>query len=149
MRATLTRRRIFGDSRRIKFRNAFPHHSRFEDQWDLHGPNILGLRMNRGIAINLACRSLRNSTLRTLGEAQHIIAPCTDVFSAPDRAGTRCLWPFSASSFGEEEHVDRRRKAGQVVDFVNFDVQGNGDIVAQKFKARVCAQMFQGCAWYP
>jgi hypothetical protein len=38
--------------------------------------------------------------------------------------------------------LDRRRGTGQVVDFVDFDVQGKGDIVPQQFKARVCAQMF-------
>src|SRR2546426_12066174 len=35
-------------------------------------PIILGLRMNRWIAINLACRSLQNSTFQPLGKAQHI-----------------------------------------------------------------------------
>lgn len=37
--------------------------------------------------------------------------------------------------------LNRRRRAGQIVDFVDFDVQGKGDVVAYEFKARSCVQM--------
>jgi hypothetical protein len=89
-------------------------------------PIILSLRMSRGITINLACRSLQNSTFQTLGETQHIYRAVYRRFCGLHRIVLV---------------LDRRRGASQVVDFVDFDVQGKGDIVAHKFKARVGVQM--------
>jgi hypothetical protein len=90
-------------------------------------PIVLGLRVHRGIAINLACRSLQNSTFQPLGKAQHIYRAVYRRFRGLHRIVLV---------------LDGRCWAGQVVDFVNFDIQGKSDVVAQKFKARVCMQMF-------
>jgi hypothetical protein len=83
--------------------------------------------MNRGIAINLACRSLQNSTVQPLGEAQHVYRAVHRRFRGLHRIVLV---------------LNGRCGASQVVDFIDFDIQGKGDIVTQKFEAWVCVQMF-------
>jgi hypothetical protein len=39
--------------------------------------------------------------------------------------------------------VNRRCRTGEVIDFIDLDVQRKGDVVAQEFEARICMKMLE------
>ena len=85
-------------------------------------PIILGLRMDRGVAIYFAGRGLENADSKALGEAEQV-----------DRAMDRRLGRLD----GIVLVMDRRGGTGEVVDFVDFDEQREGDVVAHQLEFRV------------
>jgi hypothetical protein len=74
------------------------------------------------IAVDFACRGLEHAAAEPLGEAEHV--DC-----ARDR------------HFGRLDRVvlvmDRRRRAGEVVNRVDLDKQRKADVVAHELEARV------------
>src|ERR1700730_2684631 len=75
--------------------------------------------MDDRIAIDLRCGGLEDTDLQTLGEAEHV-----------DRARDarfRCLNRV-------ELVMDRRGWTGKVIDFVRFDKERKGHVVAQKLE---------------
>ena len=84
-------------------------------------PVVLGLRMHLGVAVDLAGRRLQDRHAQPLREPEHV-----------DRAvhgGLRRL-------HGVVLVVDRRRRAGEVVDPVDLDVERERDVVAQRARTR-------------
>ena len=78
--------------------------------------------MDRGVAIDFAGRRLENADAEALGEAEQV-----------DRAMDRRLGRLD----GIVLVMDRRGGAGEVVDFVDFDEQREGDVVAHQLEFRV------------
>ncbi len=70
-------------------------------------PAILGLRVDCGVAIDLAGRGLKDRGLQPLSEAQHI-----------DRPVHRCLGRLHRIDLV----VDRRRGSSKVVDLIDLNV---------------------------
>jgi hypothetical protein len=81
----------------------------------------LGLRMQGRVAIDLGGRGLKDPGLEALGEAQHV--------DRADDAGLGGLHRI-------ELIVDRRGRAGEVVDLVDLDKQRMGDVVAHRLEMR-------------
>ena len=84
------------------------------------------LRMHEWIAINLAGARLQNLRLQTLREAQHI--------DRAHAAGFRGL-------DGIVLVVDRRGRAGQIIDLVNLHIKRIDHIMTHQFEARVGQKM--------
>ncbi len=89
-------------------------------------PVGLGLRVDRGVAVNLARRGLKNLALHALGQAQHV-----------DRTMHRGLDGLD----GVELIVNGRRRAGEVVDLVDLDIKRERYIVPKDFETRMADQM--------
>src|SRR3989344_4230558 len=89
-------------------------------------PVTLGLWMHCGIAIDLAGRGLEGLRLHALGEPEHV-----------DRAVHAGLGRLHRI----ELVVDRRSRAGQVVDLVHLDVERERHVVAQQLKMRITDEM--------
>src|SRR6266446_10797629 len=90
-------------------------------------PVILGLGMNIGIAIDLACRCLQNLRFHALGKAEHV-----------DRAmngGFRGLHRLALV-------VNRRSWASQIVNLVDFDIERKRHVMSHKFEALMTQEMF-------
>src|SRR6266446_2440526 len=75
-------------------------------------PIVLGLGMHLGIAVNLAGRGLKDSGLDSLGQPQHIYRPVDARLGRLHRVALV---------------VDRRRGTSQVVNFVDLDVEREGN----------------------
>ena len=89
-------------------------------------PVTFGLRMNFGIAVDLAGRSLKDLAFEALGQPQHV-----------DRAMHRGL--------GRLDRVvlvmHRRSRAGQIVDLVDLHVEREGHVMAHEFEAGMVVQV--------
>jgi hypothetical protein len=82
--------------------------------------------MDRGIAVNLAGRGLEDRHLEPLSEAQHV-----------DRAVDRGLGRLHRIVLV----VDRRGRAGEVEDRVDFHEQREAHVVAHELEPRVVREM--------
>ena len=89
-------------------------------------PVILALRMDIRVAIDLAGRGLQDPGSRAAREAQHV--------DGAVHARFRGL-------HGVKLIVDRRRRACEVVDLVDFDIDRESHVVANELEARVVEQM--------
>jgi hypothetical protein len=65
---------------------------------------------------------LKDATFESLGEAQHV-----------DGAVDRCL----GGLYWVVLIVNRRCRAGEVIDLVDLDKQWKGDVMAHEFEARI------------
>src|SRR4051794_12499325 len=90
-------------------------------------PILFRLRVNCRITIDLRSGSLQNLRAQTLGEAEHIYGPVDTRF--------RRL-------HGIVLIMNRGGGAGEIVDFVNFDIERKCDVMAHQFKPIVVEQMF-------
>jgi hypothetical protein len=79
-----------------------------------------------GIAIDFAGRRLENLRLDPLCQTQDV-----------DRAMDAGLGGLD----GIELVVNRRSRTRQIVNFVDFDIQGKGNVVPQELKARITYQV--------
>ena len=95
--------------------------------WVHIAPIFLGLRMDIGVAVNLAGGSLQDARLQALGEPQHI--------DRAMHAGLQCLHRVVLV-------MDGRCRAGKVVDLIYFDIKREGHIMADQFEVRVIQQLF-------
>ncbi len=86
----------------------------------------LRLRMHGRVAIDLRGRGLEDLGLQPLGQAQHV--------DRADHAGLGRLHRI-------ELVVDRRGRAGEVVDLVDLDKERMGDVVAHRLEMRVAQQL--------
>ena len=89
-------------------------------------PVILRLRMDRGIAIDLAGRGLEDPALEALGEPQH-------VDGAMDRGLGRLHRVVLV--------VNGRCRTGEIVDLVHLHVERKADVVAQELETRMVVKM--------
>jgi hypothetical protein len=87
-------------------------------------PIAFGLRMDVGIAVDLAGRGLEDARAHPLGEAKHV-----------DRAKHAGLGRLHRVVLV----VDRRGRAGQIVDLVHLDIERPGDVVPHEFEVRMVA----------
>lgn len=87
---------------------------------------ILDLRMDFGIAVHFAGRGLQDFCLYALGKAKHV--------DRTVHAGFGRLYRIKLI-------VHRGGRAGEVVDFIDFDIQRESDVVPQQFKIRMQGQM--------
>src|SRR5262245_32800723 len=83
--------------------------------------------MDIRIAIHLRRRCLENLSLQALGKTQHI--------DCPVYAGLRRLHRIMLV-------MDRRRRASQIVDLIDFHIERECDIVADHFEVLVIEQVF-------
>jgi hypothetical protein len=90
-------------------------------------PVIFRLRVDSGVAVNLAGRGLQDWTFNSFCKAQHVDCAVHGGFGGLDRIMLVLNW---------------RRRASEVVDFIYFDEQGECDIMANKFEPRVRMKMF-------
>ena len=81
-----------------------------------------GWGMYFGVAVDLAGRGLQDPRLRALGEPEHV--------DGAVHAGLGRL-------HGIELVVDRRCRAGEVIDLIDLDVQRQGYVMAKKLEIRV------------
>src|SRR5262249_22327853 len=89
-------------------------------------PVVLGLRMLLRIAIDLARGRLKNARVEPLGETEHV-----------DGAKHARLYRVNRVVL----IVYRTRRAGEVVDLVDLDIDRKHDIVPHKLKMRMTLQM--------
>src|SRR6185503_12966069 len=89
-------------------------------------PVALGLRMHRGVAIHLGGRCLKNPGSEALGQHQHIHGAHHVRFDGLDRIVLI---------------VNRRSRAGQVVNLVYVDEERLGHIVAERLELLVLEQV--------
>ena len=94
-------------------------------------PVGLGLRMDRRVAVDLAGRGLEDPALQALGQAQHV--------DGAVHAGLGRLHRIVLV-------VDRRGRAGQVVDLVDLDIEREGHVVAHQLEARIADAGARCCA---
>ena len=93
----------------------------------VHAPPIaLGLRLNQGIAIDLAGRRLEDFGLGPLRQPEHVDGAVNIGLDGLHRV---------------ELVVNRRGRAGKVVDLIHLDIEGEGDVVPEKFEARIVEKM--------
>ena len=85
-------------------------------------PIVFRLGMNGRIAIDLGRGSLENSAFQPFGKAQHV--------DGAVHAGLGGLHRIALI-------VDRRGRAGQIVDLVDLDIERKGDVVAEQLEAIV------------
>ena len=128
MRATLMRRSVLAvvvEEQRLGAALALVVAGARADRVDV-APVVLGLRVDLGVAVDLAGRGLEDLRLGPLGQAQHV-----------DRAVHAGLGGLHRVVLV----VDRRGRAGQVVDLVDLDVEREGDVVAHQLEVRVVQQV--------
>ena len=89
-------------------------------------PVAFGLRMDRGIAVDLRSRCLEDAGLHALGETKHV-----------DRARDAGLGRLNRI----ELVVDRTCRAGEIVDLVDLDIERKADVVAHKLEARMTSEV--------
>jgi hypothetical protein len=89
-------------------------------------PVVLGLGVDGRVAVDFAGRGLENLGFDALGQAEHV--------DGAVHAGFGGL-------HGVELVVDRRGRAGQVIDLVDFDIEREGDVVAHQLEIRVVEEM--------
>ncbi len=89
-------------------------------------PIILGLRVDLRIAVYFAGRGLKNSRLYPFGESQHIDRTMHAGFRGLDRI---------------KLIVNRRCRAGEVIDFVHLNVKRKGDIMPHQFEAGIVEKL--------
>jgi hypothetical protein len=77
--------------------------------------------MHGGIAVDFACRRLENLRLESLAESEHV---------------DRSVHAGLGRLHGIELVVNRRGRAGEVVDLVNLNIQWKGYVVTQQFEMR-------------
>ena len=94
-------------------------------------PVFFGLRMHGGIAIDLRGRGLQDLGPSALGEAEHV--------DRADDAGLGRLHRI-------ELIMDRRGRAGEIVDLVDLDIERKRDVVAQQLEMRIVEQIAMLCA---
>ena len=92
---------------------------------------FLSLRMDVGIAVYLAGGRLQNARVQALGETQHV-----------DRSNDARLRRLN----GIMLIVDRRGRAGEVVDLVDLDIERKGHVVAYGLEGRLAEQWFDVAA---
>jgi hypothetical protein len=86
---------------------------------------VFGLGMNRRVTINLAGRGLKNSGAEALGEPEHV--------DRAVHAGLRGLHRIVLI-------MVRGGGAGEIVDFVDFDVERKRHVVTYEFEPLVVEQ---------
>ena len=89
-------------------------------------PIVFGLRVDRRIAIDFAGRCLEDPRVEPLGQPQHV-----------DRAVDRGLGRLDRIVL----IMDRRRGAGEIVDFVDLDIERQGHVVAHELELRMAGEM--------
>ena len=89
-------------------------------------PVIFRLRVNGGVAVDLACRGLEYATLQALREAKHVDRTVHAGLGRLDRIVLV---------------VDGRSRARQIIDLVYFNVEWKRHIVPDQLKARVSKQV--------
>jgi hypothetical protein len=82
--------------------------------------------MNGGITVNFGGRGLQDFCPYALGQSQHVDGPMD--------AGLGRLHRIMLV-------MDRRGWAGEIVDFIDLDIEREGDIVPDDFKMSVIKQM--------
>jgi hypothetical protein len=92
---------------------------------------LLGLRMDVGIAVYLAGGRLQNARVQALGETQHV-----------DRTNHARLRRLNRIML----IVDRRGRAGEIVDLVDIDIERKGHVVAHDLEGRLAEQWFDVAA---
>ena len=83
--------------------------------------------MHYRIAIHLTGRGLKNSRFGPFGQSQYIDGTMDAGLGRLDRI---------------ELIMNGRCRAGQIVDLIDFDVQGKGNVVPKQFKIRPAEQAF-------
>lgn len=89
-------------------------------------PVALGLRMDRGIAVDLGGGGLQDACLHPLGKAEHV-----------DRSRDAGLGRLHRIKLV----VNRARWTSEIVDLVDLDIQRKADVMAHKFEARMAGQV--------
>ena len=89
-------------------------------------PIVLRLRMDGGVAVDLRGRGLEDPAFEALGEAQHV--------DGAVHAGLGRL-------HGVVLVVDGRGRAGEIVDFIDLDIEREGHVVTHELEARVAEQV--------
>lgn len=91
-------------------------------------PVAFGLRVDRGVAVDLGGRGLHDPRLHPLGQSQHV-----------DRADNADLGRLH----WVELVVDRTRRAGEIVDLVYLDVERKADVLPHELKPRVADEVIE------
>ena len=89
-------------------------------------PVVFGLRIDLGVAVDLGCGGQEDAGFDALGHAQHIQSPHDIDFGGFYRV---------------ELKMDGRSRAGHVIDLIDFEEDGQDNIVPDKFKAVVVQEM--------
>ena len=89
-------------------------------------PVVLGLGMLAGVAVDLRGRGLEQPGPHPLGQAEHVDGAVDAGLGGLHRV---------------ELVVDRRGRAGEVVDLVDLDVEREGDVVAHQLEVRPVHQV--------
>lgn len=83
--------------------------------------------MNCGVAVNLAGRGLKDGASQPFGEPQHVDGTVHRSF----RRGHRIMLVMHG-----------RGRTGEVINFIDLNIERKSNIVAQKLKAVVLVKMF-------
>jgi len=94
--------------------------------WIDISPIILGLRVYGGIAIDLACRGLKDATFKPFGKSKHI-----------DRTVHRRL----GGLHGIMLVMDGRGRTSEIVDLVDLDIDRERYVMSHQFETGVSMQM--------
>jgi len=89
-------------------------------------PIVLGLRMDRGVAVNFGSRGLENRALEPLGEPEHV-----------DRAVHARLGRLHRIVLV----MDWRGGTGEIADLIDLDVERQGHVVPQQFEPGIADEM--------
>ena len=89
-------------------------------------PVVFGLWMHLGIAVDLAGRGLKDARLDPLGQPQHVY-----------RSMYACLGRLYRIALV----VDGRCGTSEVVNFVDLDVEGEGNVMAQQLEVGMSDEM--------
>src|SRR4029079_3793864 len=90
-------------------------------------PIVLPLGMNERIAVYLRGRGLQDGGLYALGQPEHVDGAVNRGFCRLD---------------GIALVMDRRCRAGKVVDFIDLDIERKCHVMPDYFKARIRQQVF-------
>ena len=89
-------------------------------------PVLLHLRVDVGVAVNLAGRGLEHLRAEPLGQPEHVDRAVDAGFDRLDRVALV---------------MNRRGGTRQIIDFIDLKVERKGHIVADQFEFRVVQQM--------
>ena len=94
--------------------------------WIHIAPVVLGLGVDLGVAVDLTGRELQDPGIGPLGQPEHI--------DGAVHAGLGRL-------DGVVLVVHGARRAGQVVDAIDLDIEGEGDVMSHQFKVWLAEQV--------
>ena len=90
-------------------------------------PVAFWLRVNLGVAVHFAGRSLIDARAKPFGQAQHV--------DGTVHAGLDGLHRVVLVVYG-------RGRAGQIVNFIHLNIEGKGHVVANKLEPAVVHELF-------